>query len=304
MMKIAYLIAAHTDAVQLKRLVLALQESYCDFYIHIDKKADISLFQSTLNGLRVHFVENRVSTNWGGYSQCEYQKALLKAVLNSGISYDRIFFLSGMDYPLWSNTEILDYLVQNPHREFIMGMNLSDCYEPRKMQTRVRQFHYRDLPISNPKINRILYGSIRELLWLLHIRKKNYITVGAEKYKIYCGSSWWCLTSGCLRYVYEFICHHKEIERYLKTCLAPDEMLIQTIVFNSKFADNAILYKGNYPGLVGLTPLHYIEYDGEIKTYTEGDFELLMKSGKMFVRKLKSGISDGLIDKINLIRKS
>ena len=80
-------------------------------------------------------------------------------------------------------------------------------------------------------------------------------------------------------------------------------MLIQTIVFNSKFADNAILYKGNYPGLVGLTPLHYIEYDGEIKTYTEGDFELLMKSGKMFVRKLKSGISDGLIDMLNKIRK-
>lgn len=301
-MKIAYLIAAHADPVQLKRLVVSLDEPYCDFYIHIDKKINISLFKSELHNLDIRFIENRVSTNWGGYSQCEYQKALLKAVLSSGISYDRIFFLSGMDYPLWSNRKILDFLMQNPQREHIMGMNLSDCYEPPKMQTRVRQFHFRDLPIRNQRFRRLLYGGIREFLRVLGVKKKNYIQVGSEKYKIYCGSSWWCLTSDCARYVYDFICHHKEVEKYFRTCLAPDEMLIQTIVFNSKFADFAILYDGGYPGLVGLTPLHYIEYNGEIKTYTEKDFELLMESGKMFVRKLKSGISDGLVDKINKFR--
>ena len=80
-------------------------------------------------------------------------------------------------------------------------------------------------------------------------------------------------------------------------------MLVQTIVFNSKYAKKAILHEGEYPGLVGLTPLHYIEYNGLIRVYDEDDFEMLINSGKMFVRKVKSGISDKLISKIDQYRQ-
>lgn len=65
-MKIAYMIAAHTDALQLKRLVLSLKEVYTDFYIHIDSKSDISSFVQELKGIDVVFIKNRVNTNWGG----------------------------------------------------------------------------------------------------------------------------------------------------------------------------------------------------------------------------------------------
>ena len=231
----------------------------------------------------------------GGYSQCEYQKILMQEVLASDKRYDRVFFLSGMDYPLWSNRKIFDFLQRNPAKEFIMGMNLTDCYEPPKMQTRVRLYHFRDLPIRNEKLRRLLYGVIREALNVLHMRKHNYIMEENRKCKVYCGSSWWCLTGKCLRYVYDKICNQREYQKYFKTCLAPDEMLVQTIVFNSKYAPNALLYEGGYPGLVGLTPLHYIEYDKEIHTYTEKDFEKLINSGKMFVRKFRTGVSAGLI---------
>lgn len=223
--------------------------------------------------------------------------------MNSGKTYDRVFFLSGLDYPLWSNSQICDFLAHNSDKEFIKGMNLSDCYKPQKMQTRVRQYHFRDLPLHSIIARKISCRLIRGVLNIMHIRKDNYIAIGAENFKVYCGSSWWCLSWKCLSHVYTMINTHKEFERYFKTCLAPDEMLVQTIVFNSEFVDKAILYEGEYPGLVGLTPLHYIEYDGQIRTYTEKDFEKLMHSGKMFVRKLQSGMSDGLIDKINVIRK-
>ena len=227
----------------------------------------------------------------------------MEAVLSCGKQYDSVFFLSGMDYPLWSNERIKFYLINNPHREFIMAMNLSDCYEPRKMQTRVRQYHFRDLPIKNQKVRRILYGVIREVLDILHIRKDNYITIGNRICKVYCGSSWWCLSGECLKYVYDTICSQKEYWKYFRTCLAPDEMLVQTIVFNSMYGAKAILHEGNYPGLVGLTPLHYIEYDKEIETYNENDFEKLIGSGKMFVRKVRTGVSDELIRKIDNYRK-
>lgn len=44
-MKIAYLIAAHNDPGHLKRLISALNISgVTDFYIHLDKRADIKDF--------------------------------------------------------------------------------------------------------------------------------------------------------------------------------------------------------------------------------------------------------------------
>lgn len=50
--------------------------------------------------------------------------------------------------------------------------------------------------------------------------------------------------------------------------------------------------------------LYYIEYKGYIETFTEDDFDKLIASGKMFVRKLQSGVSDQLMDKINAYRES
>lgn len=50
--------------------------------------------------------------------------------------------------------------------------------------------------------------------------------------------------------------------------------------------------------------LYYIEYKGYIETFTEDDFDKLIASGKMFVRKLQSGVSDQLMDKIDAYRES
>lgn len=43
-MKIAHLILAHKNPVQLQKLITALSHPSFDFYIHVDKKVDITLF--------------------------------------------------------------------------------------------------------------------------------------------------------------------------------------------------------------------------------------------------------------------
>ena len=45
MNKHAYLIAAHTDPEHLKALILALDRPWTRFFIHVDKKVDVSVFQ-------------------------------------------------------------------------------------------------------------------------------------------------------------------------------------------------------------------------------------------------------------------
>lgn len=271
----------------------------------MDKKVNIKSFEDIIIGDNIYFTKNRIKTNWGAFSQCRYQISLIEACLKSPIKFDRIFFLSGLDYPLWSNKRIIDFLEQNKKKEFIQGMNLTTCLNPPKMQTRVKLYHFRDIPIINNRfIKRAIYGILRESLKYMGIKKKNFILCDNKRYDIYCGSSWWCLTNDCLNYVYKTIKENQRLSDYFKTCLAPDELLIQTIVFNSDFRNKALLYEGVYPGLVGLTPLHYIEYTNKIATYAEDDFVKLISSNKMFCRKLETGISDKLIEKINEYRNT
>lgn len=89
---------------------------------------------------------------------------------------------------------------------------------------------------------------------------------------------------------------NKVLERYLSTAYAPDELIIPTIIFNSKFAANAIL--SSTPCFEHLTPLHYLHYTDHIWTYDEHDFADIMNSGKMFVRKLVSPKSNKLVEMI------
>lgn len=305
-MKIAYLIAAHSDPKHLSRLIKALHISnVTDFYIHIDKKSDMSLFTSILGGgSNIKFTKSRIYTQWAGYSQCKYQKVLIDECLASEIEYDRIFFLSGLDYPLWSNDRIIKFIENNPDKELMCGMNLSLPSVPRRLKWKIIYYHpFRNLHIRNQIIWKALNKIGRIAMRGLGFRKKSYIRQGSQKMNIYMGSSWWGVTYDCLKEIQNGM-DDPRIIKYFRMSYACDEMLPQTIVFNSKFAKSAILYEGHYPGLVGLTPLHYIEYGSEIKIFTSDDYDNLTNSDKMFFRKAITGKSDSLLDRIDCTRQN
>lgn len=73
-MRIAYMIAAHTDPIQLRRLVISLNGEDIEFFIHIDKKSDIQPFLRELNLENVHFLKNRISTSWGAFHNVNIKK--------------------------------------------------------------------------------------------------------------------------------------------------------------------------------------------------------------------------------------
>ena len=76
-MNYAYLISAHTDAPQLKRLIDALH-SDAQFFVHVDRKSDIRAFTTLLQGENIHFVDNRIDVIWGTIRQVEDQMALMQ----------------------------------------------------------------------------------------------------------------------------------------------------------------------------------------------------------------------------------
>ena len=67
--RIAYLISAHTDPKQLRRLINALSfgvEDFVEFFVHVDAKVDEIPFKKECNLPNVHFCPNRYWIQWGG----------------------------------------------------------------------------------------------------------------------------------------------------------------------------------------------------------------------------------------------
>lgn len=297
-MKIAFLIAAHTDIIQLNRLINSLIQTG-DIYIHLDKKSKFT-FQlpntsSIPNSHKIYFLQKRISVTWGGYSQIKGFKLLLEAALQNSQNYQRFVFLSGLDYPVYSHDEIITFFQSHIHTEFVCGFNISQCHIPKQLQ-KITLYHlFRDIPLNhNSFLRKAIIGGTKLILKSIGLRKQPYLIINGKKWNIFYGSQWISITKECGEYILKQLNTNKKLVRYFKTAYAPDELCIPTIVFNSPFSKNAL--RKETDNFKEITPLHYLNYTDHIWTYDENDFNNIILSHKMFVRKLISNKSEKLIE--------
>ena len=295
-MNLAYLISAHTDPEQLQRLILSLQPE-AHFFIHIDKKSDIQPFVSIIKGGNIHFMPQRTNVRWGTILEVQYQMALIKAAVEYPVAFDRIFFISGMDYPLWSNEKISSWAASLGDKEMLCGMNMNTpllSEQQRELYTTPRPF-FSSSWLGN-KGNQRLSIICRTIKKHLGMKKSLSFTVDGKEWDLYKGSAWWCISEPLAAHVLHVYERKPEVLRYFTDSFGQAETLIQTIAFNSdEWKGRCMLHQGAYPGLAALTPLHYIIYEPVIKVMDETDYDTLIGSGRMFTRKLISGKSDKLV---------
>lgn len=286
---IAYLISAHTDAPQLKRLIEALHPD-AHFFVHIDLKSDQAQFTSIIQHPNVHFILDRVDVRWGTMTEVFYQMALLRQAVQHPTHFDHIFFLSGMDYPLWSAERITDWLRGQQGRELLQGY----CMDTTLLNSQQLAMYTLGRPYF--KNSRIGVFSRHFLRWIGY-RKPLHFRVNKQTWKLYKGSAWWCISQELAEFVLQVFDSSQQLRSYFRDSFCPAETLIQTIAFNSpQWASRCILTQGEYPGLDALTPLHFIDYNPVIKVLDETDYDRLMASGKMFCRKVVTSRSDKLVE--------
>ena len=110
-MNFAYLILAHQNPEQLYRLVQALDTDESKFIIHIDAKVEISpfikLFENYTPG-RIFICPGRKNIDWGSYTMVEATMAMLHFLFQLELKVDYVHLISGQDYPVKSNEEIVN----------------------------------------------------------------------------------------------------------------------------------------------------------------------------------------------------
>jgi len=294
-MKLVYLISAYKDPIHLKRLISSLNEGAVSFYIHVDKKVDINNFTSIIQSKNIFFIRKRYNISWGTYSQVRSIFALIKAILaNNDSNIDRVVLISAQDYPIMSNSEIIETFIKNPLKQYLIGYNVTHGIT--EQQNKINCYHF--LEIKNLLIRKYITKIVNKTL-----QKKTQVLLNNRYVDVYTGSDYWALTYDCVDYIYKTYKKEHRLRNYFRFSFVPSESIVHTIVFNSEYKSNVeICEPQHYKGLYTCTPLHYIQYREHIKIFKLEDYDELANSGKMFFRKASSEESSDLLEKIDLDR--
>jgi len=278
-MSVAHLILAHTAPAQLARLVRRLAHPQAACFIHVDRKAAEEPFTAAAAGTDVHFIRKREKVYWGAYSIVQATLNGLREILASGTDYTHVNLLSGQDYPLWRTDRIAAYF--DAHREQSFMRFLSVDQEWQEAVPRLRQYHLTDYRFPG---RYLVQGLINKALPARSM-PRGLVAVGR--------SQWFTLTLPAARYVVDYLDAHPDVVRFFRLTWAPDELLFQTVLYNSPFR-----------GTLVNDDLRYVDWsEGQPspKTLTMADADRLLSSGKLFARKFDMQRQPEILDYLDFI---
>ncbi|MCF0048695.1 beta-1,6-N-acetylglucosaminyltransferase [Dyadobacter sp. LJ53] len=276
-MKIAHLILAHGQPAQLARLVRTLTHPDAYFFLHIDKKAVLPEFEAILPKENVFYVDKREKVGWGAYSIVQATINGLEAIVSSELNIGYINLLSGSDYPLKRADEIHNFFRDQNGKNFMEFLSVS--HEWKEAIPRLSEYHLTDYHFSGK------YFVQKWMNKLLPARKMpdNLVAVGR--------SQWMSITLDAAKYILTYLKAHPEVTHFFKHTWAPDEIIFQTILYNSRLRDTMV--NNN---------LRYIRWqDGKAspEIFTAKDEQDLLNSGSLFARKFDMISHPEILDQID-----
>jgi hypothetical protein len=245
MIRIAYLVLAHHQPDQCRRLLRALASDSSRLFVHVDAKVDWKPF--LLDHPQVTFVRRRRIVNRGGWSLTAAMIDTLREAFVASES-DYFIFLAGTDYPIKSRTQIAKFL------EFRYPLNFINYYpllDGTSGSTNLTRYHFVDqsvwlarlLRISMKAPERRLEMFPRSVDRLNAVLPARAFPTGGVPFR---GSDRWCLTRDAVRHVLQHWDSGESsvYKRYFKYTWGSDEMVFQTVIFNSEIASQCYLYDG------------------------------------------------------------
>jgi hypothetical protein len=265
-MRVAHLLLVHANPNQLARLVERLTHPKSVFFIHVDKKVDIDGFERLFrDATNVFFIKNRVDIQWATYSMVEATVNGFREILSKGIKVDYINLLSGQDYPIKSIVEFHAFLDANPGKAFM------ECLDVEKEWTeaisRVKEYHFNHWKIPG----RFKFQKLLNFILPKRKMPDGLIPVGR--------SQWFTITSKHVEFIIQRIDSSPHIVKFFTFSWAPDELIFQTLLFNSAYRKDIVGDNLRY--------IDWSDHKQNPKLLTSIDFNSFMQSDKFFARKFK-----------------
>ncbi len=263
----AYLVMAHNEPQLLDALLKALDDKRNDIFIHIDAKAGFDYASYKPYFSKIHYIANRIDGRWGDFSLVEIEFALIRAAVRLG-QYSHFHLLSGVDLPVKSQDFIHEYCKANPNTLFIgYAQNVTDHELSWRSQHRFLFSRSFKSGSAIKKITRALVARIQSLV------KYTRYPLTVKK-----GSQWWSITSDFAKYL---LGNEQQIRHYFQGTYCPDEMVVQTLCWNSPFRHNICSVTDEFHGCKRYIPWR----NGSLMPFTDHDFTLMQHPDFWFARK-------------------
>lgn len=284
----AYLILAHKNPGQLRKLIALLDDPRNDIFVHVDRKTPFRPEDWTCmcrhSGL--YFLDRRIRVNWGGVSIMRCELALLEAAAARG-RYDYYHLLSGMDLPIKDQDTIHAFFDEHSGAEFINYWNF-------KKTTQSRFHYYTIFPEGAGQFWTNLANNIFKGLQMAVGYKIN------RDVDFRFASQWFSITDGLARYVISKEDWLEKVFRHTNTC---DEIFLATLVWSSPFRERLFVKEPVEEHVVNLSNMRFIDWTrGEsIRhpwTFRAGDWDLLMSVPHFWARKFDENVDSLIIDRI------
>lgn len=281
----AYLIMAHDEPEMLQSLIDCIDDLRNDIFIHIDLKADISLFEKILAQKSNLYYCNRVDVRWGDISQIRAELELFSMALNRS-KYSYLHLLSGHDLPIKSQDYIHEYFNTLPNGCNLIGTATSISNEiDLRRKTEYRWF------FCNRQKNggRIITGLLRRYRnSLISIQKILKIKRYWGEITPVKGVNWVSITSECAQYI---LSKETWIMGMFKHISCGDEIFIQSLVYNSPFKATLFRPTEDFGGC-----MREIDWQrGAPYTWRKEDFNYLINSERLFARKFSYTVDSEII---------
>ncbi len=312
-MQLNYVILCHNNPQHLARLVSRLNFKDARFYIHVDKKADIGLFQiAELQNERVKFIpdSSRVHICWGHISMVEATLLCMEMVLKDNRS-GYVALLSGQDYPIKTPQHINEFFEHDNEQVHISKFKLPSPRWPGNGMKRVEK-HSVFLPSIRGAVITFDHLLSREFREELARFRKAYGTKSAlmlmvaclgqipqilfkkEKYKglkdYYGGDQWWAMPVSTVRFMFDFLQSNPGFYTHFKTVLVPDEIFFQTLLLNYYPFPEKIKESLTFVDWSGPQPPKVLDISSR---------NSLKSSNQLFARKMAPEVSKELLDLID-----
>ncbi|MDN3686563.1 beta-1,6-N-acetylglucosaminyltransferase [Cyclobacterium jeungdonense] len=309
-MTINYLILAHTNPPQVKRLVAALNQKNTRFYVHVDLKTNLSPFKEALSEFPNLYLlpeDQRETCNWGGIGIVKATLTMLRLVEESG-EKGYVVLLSGQDYPVKSKDYIGTYFQNNAGSDFISWFSLPTSRWTRGGMDRINRYKI-DLSdkkgdfVQLPSIHSrefYSFGCLKKLVKVISRKKVSKLSVLLYKKKFppylkpYGGDTWWALRTETTSKILRLIRTHADLMKFMNFSNLPDEMLFQSLVLeinkeNLDSIKNSLTY-ANWSGKDETSP----------RTFTPEDLLRLkaLPPDFLFARKFDLNLYPQLLDSI------
>lgn len=273
--KHAYLILAHHQVDLLRLLLECIDDERNDVYIHFDAKLrQLPVVNCHRAGL--HILKDRVNVRWGHVSMAEAEYKLLEAALASGVDYQYLHVLSGVDLPIKTQDYIHEFCTQHAGREFVGYYTKGHDSSPVDRKVRLRHFFSDSYKQSGAMgtLKRIIRAVAIRVQLLVGYRRNRHIDFRK-------GTQWISITSAFARYLVE---HKEQILALYTDSFCCDEIFVQTALASSPFFPQVYDLEDEARGCMR----HIGWRENQLLDFTMQDYEAIAQSPALFARKFSS----------------